>query len=84
MTRRSRRAKRVVDEIRQLPWRSIVNPYAPIEILDAGQIETIVQAAQASGQIARHLGLPFRSSNTTVSNCVNSQAAFESEMSLWG
>jgi trimethylamine--corrinoid protein Co-methyltransferase len=42
------------------------------------------KAAQASGQIARHLKLPFRSSNTTVSNCVDGQAAFESEMSLWG
>jgi len=42
------------------------------------------KAAQASGQIARRLGLPYRSSNTTVSNCVDGQAAFESEMSLWG
>ena len=42
------------------------------------------KAAQASGQIARHLRLPFRSSNTTVSNCIDAQAAFESEMSLWG
>jgi len=42
------------------------------------------KAAQASGQIARHLRLPFRSSNTTVSNCVDSQAAFESQTSLWG
>jgi trimethylamine--corrinoid protein Co-methyltransferase len=42
------------------------------------------KAAQASGQIARRLGLPFRSSNTTVSNCVDGQAAYESEMSLWG
>ena len=42
------------------------------------------KAAQASGQIARRLGLPFRSSNTTVSNCVDAQSAFESEMSLWG
>ncbi len=42
------------------------------------------KSAHASGQIARHLGLPFRSSNTTVSNCVDAQAAFESEMSLWG
>lgn len=42
------------------------------------------KAAQASGQIARRLGLPFRSSNTTVSNCVDAQAVFESEMSLWG
>lgn len=42
------------------------------------------KAAQASGQIARQLGLPYRSSNTTVSNCVDAQAAFESQMSLWG
>jgi len=42
------------------------------------------KAAQASGQISRHLGLPFRSSNTTVSNCIDGQAVFESEMSLWG
>jgi trimethylamine--corrinoid protein Co-methyltransferase len=42
------------------------------------------KAAQASGQIARKLGLPFRSSNTTTSNCLDGQAAFESEMSLWG
>ena len=36
------------------------------------------KAAQASGQIARRLGLPYRSSNTTVSNCVDAQAAFAS------
>lgn len=42
------------------------------------------KAAQASGQIARRLGLPYRSSNTTVSNCLDGQAVFESEMSLWG
>jgi len=42
------------------------------------------KAALASGQIARKLGLPFRSSNTTVSNCNDAQAAYESQMSLWG
>ena len=42
------------------------------------------KAALASGQIARRLELPFRSSNTTVSNCVDAQSAFESQMSLWG
>lgn len=42
------------------------------------------KAAQASGQIARRLGIPFRSSNTTVSNCIDAQATIESEMSLWG
>jgi len=42
------------------------------------------KAAIASGQISRALGLPFRSSNTTVANSVDAQAAYESEMSLWG
>jgi trimethylamine--corrinoid protein Co-methyltransferase len=43
-----------------------------------------VQAAQASGQLARRLGLPFRSSNVTAANCPDAQAAYESSMSLWG
>ncbi|MBI5090452.1 MAG: trimethylamine methyltransferase family protein [Actinobacteria bacterium] len=42
------------------------------------------KAAQASGQLARHYGLPFRSSNTTASNAVDAQATYESAMSLWG
>lgn len=42
------------------------------------------KSAQASGQVARRLGLPYRSSNTTVSNCVDAQSAYESQMSLWG
>ncbi len=42
------------------------------------------KAAQASGQLARRYGLPFRSSNTTASNTVDAQAIYESAMSLWG
>ena len=42
------------------------------------------KSALAGGQIARRLGLPYRSSNTTVSNCNDAQAAYESQMSLWG
>jgi trimethylamine--corrinoid protein Co-methyltransferase len=42
------------------------------------------KAAQASGQLARFYGLPFRSSNTTASNAVDAQAVYESSMSLWG
>ena len=42
------------------------------------------KAAQASGQLARRYGLPFRSSNTTAANTVDAQAAYESAMSLWG
>lgn len=41
-------------------------------------------AAQATGQLARRYGIPFRSSNVTASNAVDAQAAYESQMSLWG
>ncbi|NEY90473.1 trimethylamine methyltransferase family protein [Tabrizicola oligotrophica] len=42
------------------------------------------KAAQASGQLARRIGAPFRSSNTTAANALDAQAAYESQMSLWG
>ncbi len=42
------------------------------------------RAAWASGQLARRYKLPFRSSNTNAANCVDAQAAWESQMSLWG
>ena len=43
-----------------------------------------VKAALATGQLARRLGLPHRSSNVTGSAVVDAQAAYESEMSIWG
>jgi trimethylamine--corrinoid protein Co-methyltransferase len=43
-----------------------------------------VKAAFATGQLARRYGLPFRSSNVTGSNAVDAQAAYESEMAVWG
>lgn len=42
------------------------------------------KAAQASGQLARRIGVPFRSSNVCAANEVDAQAAYESLMSLWG
>lgn len=42
------------------------------------------RAAQATGQLARHIGVPFRSSNVTAANDVDAQAAYESQMALWG
>lgn len=42
------------------------------------------QAAQISGQLARRLGVPFRSSNVTAANAVDAQAAYESQFALWG
>jgi trimethylamine--corrinoid protein Co-methyltransferase len=43
-----------------------------------------VKAAVATGQLARRYGLPHRSSNVTGSATVDAQAAYESEMSIWG
>jgi trimethylamine--corrinoid protein Co-methyltransferase len=43
-----------------------------------------VKGQLATGQLARRYGVPWRSSNTTASSVVDAQAAYESEMSLWG
>jgi trimethylamine--corrinoid protein Co-methyltransferase len=43
-----------------------------------------VKAQLATGQLARRYGLPWRSSNATASNVVDAQAAYESEMAVWG
>ena len=42
------------------------------------------RAALAGGQLARRYGLPYRSSNANAANLVDAQAAYESQMSLWG
>ncbi len=42
------------------------------------------RAALAGGQLARRYKLPYRSSNACAANAVDAQAAYESEMSLWG
>ena len=43
-----------------------------------------VKGAIVSGQMARRYRLPWRSSNATASNVVDAQAAYESEMAVWG
>ncbi|HJU80258.1 MAG TPA: trimethylamine methyltransferase family protein [Acidimicrobiia bacterium] len=42
------------------------------------------KAALAGGQLARRYGFPYRSSNACAANAVDSQAAYEAEMSTWG
>jgi trimethylamine--corrinoid protein Co-methyltransferase len=42
------------------------------------------QASLAAGQLARHLGLPWRSAAGSASNCNDVQAANENQMGLWG
>lgn len=41
------------------------------------------KAVFAGGQLARRYGIPYRTSNVNAANCVDAQAAWESEMSLW-
>lgn len=43
-----------------------------------------MQAAQATGQLARRLGIPFRSSNVNAANSADAQATYETCFSLWG
>ncbi len=43
-----------------------------------------VKSSFGAGQLARFLGVPWRSSNATASNAPDAQAAYESQMSLWG
>ncbi|HEY8989942.1 MAG TPA: trimethylamine methyltransferase family protein [Candidatus Limnocylindrales bacterium] len=43
-----------------------------------------VKGAIASGQMARRYRVPWRSSNATASPVVDAQAAYESEMAVWG
>lgn len=42
------------------------------------------KANVASGQLARRYRLPYRASNSSASNVVDAQAAYETQMSLWG
>ena len=43
-----------------------------------------VKAAFGAGQLARHVGLPWRGSAGTASNTVDQQATWETLFSLWG
>ncbi|MDR6757630.1 trimethylamine--corrinoid protein Co-methyltransferase [Mycoplana sp. BE70] len=42
-----------------------------------------MQAVIAGGQLARRYRIPYRSSNTSASNALDAQAAYESAFSLW-
>src|SRR5690349_20903560 len=51
---RQRRERRVGGGIPRLPWRRLVNPFTPLEILSADQLEAIHQAGL---RILRDIGL---------------------------
>jgi trimethylamine--corrinoid protein Co-methyltransferase len=42
------------------------------------------KAALASGQLARHVGVPWRSSGSSASNAVDAQAGYETMMNTYG
>jgi len=42
------------------------------------------KAAFGAGQLARRIGAPWRCSSATAANAPDAQAAYESQMSLWG
>ena len=42
---RQRRARRTKGDIKQLPWRTLRNPYSPLEVLREEQIEAIHDAS---------------------------------------
>ncbi len=79
-----------------IAFAQIVNPGAPV--LYGGFTSNVdmksgapafgtpeyARAALAGGQLARRYGLPYRSSNANAANLVDAQAAYESEMSVWG
>ncbi len=43
-----------------------------------------VKASMVSGQLARHIGLPWRGSAGAAANIADAQAAHETELSMWG
>ena len=55
-SRRGRRPTRGTGPVKQLPWRSVVNPYKPIEVLSADHIERI---QNASLEVLETLGIEF-------------------------
>lgn len=56
--RRSRRStpRRETARFQQLPWRQVVNPYKPVEVISADELESI---HQASLRILEEIGIDF-------------------------
>ena len=45
MSRRSHRKRRDANQINQLPWQLLHNPFPPMEPLSPDQVESIIDAA---------------------------------------
>jgi len=57
--RKSARAKRDANQIQQPPWRTVRNPFKPLELLNPEQLERV---HQASLTVLRDMGVEFMSS----------------------
>ncbi len=89
-------AQQNAEALAGIAFAQIVNPGAPVVYggftsnvdmksgAPAFGTPEYTKAALASGQLVRRYNLPYRSSNANASNAVDAQAAYESEMSLWG
>jgi len=64
---------------------TLAGAMAPVTLPGAlTQAHAEALAGIGAGQLARRLGIPWRCSNANASNTPDAQAAYESEMSLWG
>ena len=89
-------AQQNAEALAGLAFSQIVNPGAPVMYggftsnvdmksgAPAFGTPEYTKAALAGGQLARRYNIPYRSSNANACNVVDAQAAYESEMSLWG
>ena len=89
-------AQQNAEALAGLSFSQIVNPGAPVMYggftsnvdmksgAPAFGTPEYTRAALAGGQLARRYNIPYRSSNANACNVVDAQAAYESEMSLWG
>jgi trimethylamine--corrinoid protein Co-methyltransferase len=89
-------AQQNAEALASIAFAQIVNPGAPVVYggftsnvdmksgAPAFGTPEYTRAALAGGQLARRYRLPYRSSNANAANLVDAQAAYESEMSLWG
>jgi trimethylamine--corrinoid protein Co-methyltransferase len=89
-------AQQNAEALAGLAFAQVVNPGAPVMYggftsnvdmksgAPAFGTPEYTRAALAGGQLARRYNIPYRSSNANAANSVDAQAAYESEMSLWG
>ena len=89
-------AQQNAEALAGMAFAQIVNPGAPVVYggftsnvdmksgAPAFGTPEYTRAALAGGQLARRYRVPYRSSNVNAANVVDAQAAYESQMSLWG